>query len=176
MPDPIKPTQRIVGPLTDRHYCLLGRVITAWSTVELRLAHTVAMVSGAKVRSVLFAFQNMTARAKLDTARSVVSADGFDDLRATFTPLLKEAAQLSAIRHVAAHSVWLGLTARGRMVAVDIEVRRERAQIGRVSWAEREFVTTIRGLDDLTVKLHAIGQDYQVIGLRAEEFDETDFS
>lgn len=110
MPDPIKTKANISGPLTDCHFSLLGRVLAAWSMVELRLAFTVALVSGAKVRSILFAFQNMTIRAKLDTAGSVVSAEriqGYEEMRAVFLPLLDEARKLSGVRHAAAHSVCL---------------------------------------------------------------------
>jgi len=62
------------------------------------------------------------------------------------------------------------------MVAVDIESRGERAQIGRIAWSVGEFETAIRRLHDLTAELKAIGDDYRWRGGGAIDLGDPDFS
>jgi GH18 family chitinase len=179
MPNPVKPHIKIVQPLTDLHFSALGHVISSWNNVELQIAYVVAAVSNAKLRSILFAFQNMTVRGKLDAAYSIMEVEFFEKYEGTrdkFRPLLDEARKLSGIRHAAAHSAWLGLTGRGHMVAVDIEARKERTQINRKSWCIGEFEAAIGSLDNLSKKLADSWNDYRSLPEEAVDFCGPDFS
>lgn len=121
----------------------------------------------------------MTVRAKIDTAYAIIEVEFFEkypDMRDKILPLLDEAKKLSDIRHAAAHSMWLGLTERGHMVAIEIEARRERAHIGRVSWGIGEFEAAIRSLDNLSKKLTDSWNDYRSPPEEVVDFCGPDFS
>lgn len=180
MPDPIKNKANIVSPLQDRHYALLGKTIASWAMLELRLAHTIGLVSQAKLRSVLFVFENMTTRAKLETAAAIVTVEaieGFPALRNAVLPLVPEMRKLIDYRHAAAHRAWLGLTSRGRMVCVDINSKGATPSIGRLAYSEAEFEAAILGINHFAAKLKELSHDHgQVNYGDAIDFGEVDFT
>jgi hypothetical protein len=86
--------------------------------------------------------------------------EGFDREAKEYAPLLEEAKKLASIRHSAVHAVWLGLTKRGALVAVDIETRKQSPNIGRIAWSEQELITAVDSIDDLTLRMRAFARDY----------------
>jgi hypothetical protein len=149
MPNPIKESVPIVGPLSDHHFSLLGKIAAAWVKVEMEIALIVASESAAKIRSVLFTFENMPTRAKINAAAAILQVEGFEAVRREFLPLLEAAKKLASIRHLAVHSNWLGVTKYGALVAMDVDATIERVGVGRKCWTEAELVTAISGLHDL---------------------------
>ncbi|MDE1882850.1 MAG: hypothetical protein KGH70_02630 [Rhodospirillales bacterium] len=163
MPNPISEKIEVISPLSEKHYALIGKIACGWTAVELEIALMVASLSASKVKSMLFIFQGLSARGKLEAASSVLSVDGFDQESKAFLPLLEEAKTLSAIRHAAVHSIWIGVTKRGALVAADIETRKQSPNIGRISWTEKELVAAVSSIKNLASRLREFSDDY---GLR----------